>query len=60
MVELKSSGIPHRGKNTTEQYADRGSEKYSNRGDWPKGHQENVQNIERDVVEYWSRKSGYA
>jgi len=60
MVELRSGGIPHRGKNAVGQYINRGSEKCSNRGDWPKEYQENIQNVERGVVEYWSRKGKYA
>jgi len=60
MVELGSGDILHRGKSTAGWHMNRDSKKYSNRGDWPKGHQENIQNIERDIVEYWSRKSGYA
>ena len=60
MVELRSGGIPHRGKNAVGQYINRGSEKCSNRGDWPKEYQENIQNVERGVIEYWSRKGKYA
>ena len=59
IVELGSGSAPHRGKSTAEQHVDRDSKKYSNRGDWSKGCQENVQNVERGVVEYWSRKSRY-
>ena len=60
MVELGSSGILHRRKSIVEQHRDRDSKKYSNRGGWPKRCQENIQNVERDVVKYWSRKSRYA
>ena len=59
IVELKSGSAPHRGKSAAEQYVDRDSEKYSNKEGWPKRCQENIQNVERDVVEYWSRKSRY-
>jgi len=59
MVELGSSSMPHRGKSTAGWHVDRDSEKHSNRGDWSKKYQKNIQNIEKDVVEYWSRKSRY-
>ena len=59
MVELGSGGMSHREKSTVGQCADRDSKKYSNRKGWPKRCQKNIQNIRRDVVEYWSRKSRY-
>ena len=49
----------HREKSTVGQCADRDSKKYSNRKGWPKRCQKNIQNIRRDVVEYWGRKSRY-
>ena len=60
MVELGSSSTSHRGESIAGWYRDRDFKKRSNKGDWPKGCQENVQNVERDVVRYWSRKSRYA
>lgn len=34
--------------------------KYSKGRDQPKEHQENVQDVERGIVEYWSKKDRYA
>ena len=59
MVELGSSSTTHRGKGTVEWCTDRSSEKYSIRGEQAKRHQENVQNVERSMAEYWGRESGY-
>ena len=60
MVELESGGMPHRGKSIAGWHMDRNSKKCSNREDWPKRCQKDIQNVERDIVEYWSRKSRYA
>ena len=59
VVGLESSGTPHREKIIAGQYTNRDSEKYSNKRGWPKECQKNIQNIKRNMVEYWSGKDRY-
>ena len=59
IAELESGSVPYRGKSTAEQYTDRDSKKHSKRKSQPKKHQENIQNIKRSIVKYWSRKGKY-
>ena len=59
IVELGSGSMSYKGKNIAEWYMNRDFKKHSNRGGQPKGYQENVQDIERSVVEYWSGKGRY-
>ena len=59
MVELGSGSVPHRGKDTVGQHMDRGSERCSTRRGQAKGCQENVQNVEKSIAEYWGRENGY-
>ena len=49
MVELESSGILHKEKNTAEQYMDKNSKKHSKREDQPKGYQENIPDVKKGV-----------
>jgi len=56
---LRSSSAPHRGKGTAGQHTDRGSKRHSIREGQAKGCQENIQNVERSMAEYWGRESGY-
>ena len=59
MVELGSGSMPHRGKGIVGWHMDRSSEKCSTRERQAKGYQENVQNVERCMAEYWGRESEY-
>ena len=57
--ERGRSSIVQRGKGTAKQHMTRRVEKHSNRGKKGKGHQENIQNLKRNMVRHWNRKSRY-
>ena len=59
IVKLGSSSIPYRKKSTARQRMNRNSKKYNKREDQPKEYRKNIQDIERSMVEYWSKKGRY-
>lgn len=58
MVELKSDNMSCTEKSIARQYTDKSFERY-NRGKKTKKLKENIQNIEKSVVEYQSKKDKY-